>query len=132
MKLDKVSRSVKIFVWLPFAIYSGWVAVASVANVSAYLFNVAWHGVRIRPSTWTIVMIIIAVAINIMVIWRRNMFEFGFVGGWALYAIGVANSGINDTVSSAAFIAAGLLVLSSFANWVRPEQFDYLKERLKK
>ncbi|MDX1470894.1 MAG: tryptophan-rich sensory protein, partial [Flavobacteriaceae bacterium] len=69
-----------LFVWWPFVIYSGWVTVASIANVSAYLVKLGWDGFGLSEVFWTVSLIIVAVIINLLVTWRRNMREFALVG----------------------------------------------------
>lgn len=114
MQLSKVPFSTKIFFWWPFAIYSGWVTVASVANVSSYLIKIGWTGFGFSPLSWTIIMIVIATIINLIVTWKRNMSAFSFVGAWALIAIGIANSNTNLEIIS--FVAAVILITSSLIN----------------
>ncbi|MFK8059324.1 MAG: tryptophan-rich sensory protein [Polaribacter sp.] len=112
--LEKVPFSVKIFIWWPFAIYSGWVTVASIANVSTYFIKINWDGFGVSPVIWTIILIVIATIINLIVTWKRNMSAFAFVGAWALIAIGVANS--DNTLVTIANLAAGILIISSLLN----------------
>nr|WP_321247458.1 tryptophan-rich sensory protein [uncultured Psychroserpens sp.] len=113
MELWDAPISVIAFLWWPFVIYSGWVTVASIANVSTYLVKINWDGFGISPITWTLVMIIIATVINLIITWKRNMREFALVGAWALIAIGIANQDDQITVAYTAFVAAGILILSS-------------------
>ena len=109
MELWDAPISIIVFLWWPFVIYSGWITVASIVNVSAYLMDMGWDGFGISETTWAIIMIIIAGIINLLVIWKRNMREFGLVGIWALAAIAVANWEINQTVSYAAIFTAAIL-----------------------
>lgn len=113
MQLKSVSKSMQFFVWLPFAVYSGWVSVASVANVSSYLVKIGWNGFGISNEVWTIVMIIIATAINIIVLWTRDIKAFVLVGAWALVAIGIANETRVNTIHFSAYVAAFILVLNA-------------------
>jgi len=102
-----------LFVWWPFVIYSGWITVASVANVSAYLHKTGWEGFGLSPTTWTLIMIGVAGLINVWVTWSRNMREFGLVGAWALGAIAVANWHTNESVTNTAMLVMGILIGSS-------------------
>ena len=113
MELWDAPISVIAFLWWPFVIYSGWVTVASIANVSAYLVKTDWNGFGVSPVTWTIIMITIATIINLMVTWTRNMREFALVGAWALIAIGIANQNTEVIVMNTAYVAAGILIVSS-------------------
>ncbi|PKD20736.1 hypothetical protein APR41_13785 [Salegentibacter salinarum] len=73
--------------WWPICLYSGWIAVATIANVSAYLAKIGWTAPFFGEELWTVIMIVVAVFLNIAMIWRRNMREFAAVGVWALIAI---------------------------------------------
>jgi hypothetical protein len=85
--------------------------VASVANVSSYLVKINWNGFGISDEIWTIIMILIAVIINAIIIFKRNMNGFALVGSWALIAIGIASQTKQNTVGFTAFIAAGFLLI---------------------
>lgn len=113
MELWDAPISVIAFLWWPFVFYSGWVTVASIANVAAYLTSIGWDGWGISEPIWTIIMIIIAGIINLAVTWRRNMREFALVGVWALAAIAVANWDIEKSVAYAAIIVAAIVFVSS-------------------
>ena len=113
IKLGKASIATYLFLWLPFIMYSGWITVACIANVTVYLIKIQWNGWEIAPELWTLFMIGIATAVNLLVTWRRNIPEFALVGVWALVAIGVANAGSYESIKTAAYIAAGILTLSS-------------------
>ena len=112
MELDDERFPTIAFVWWPFVIYSGWVTVASIANVSTYLIKSGWDGFGISEFTWTVVLIIIAIIINQLAIWQRNMREFAVVGAWALIGIGNANKGANETLMFIAFAGAVVLFIS--------------------
>ncbi len=116
MELVDEPISVIVFLWWPFVIYSGWLTVACIANVTLYLTKIGWDGFGISPETWTIIMIAIATTINLIVTWTRNMREFALVGAWAFIAIAVANTDSNETIKMVAYIAAAVLILSSTAH----------------
>jgi len=101
------------FLWWPFVIYSGWVTVASIANVAAWLVKIGWDGFGISETIWTVVMITIATLISLVLTWTRSMREFALVGSWALAAIAVANWESNETVKIAAISCAAVLFISS-------------------
>lgn len=113
MELDDAPLSTIAFVWWPFSFYSGWITVALIANIAAWLTAIGWDGFGISEVTWTITMIIVAVLINLTITWTRNMREFALVGAWGLVAVGVANKGEYETIFYIAIIAAAILVISS-------------------
>ncbi|WP_282032041.1 tryptophan-rich sensory protein [Winogradskyella eximia] len=113
MELDDEPLPIIVFVWWPFVMYSGWVTVASIANVSTYLVKIGWDGLGLSDVTWAIILIVIAVVINVAITWKRNMREFALVGAWALIGIGNANKINNETLMYVAFISAAVLIISS-------------------
>ena len=113
MELWDAPISVIAFLWWPFVFYSGWVTVASIANVAAYLTSIEWNAWGYSEVSWAVTMIIIAGIINLVVTWRRNMREFALVGVWALAAIAVANWNVSKTVAYAAIAVAAVLFVSS-------------------
>ena len=116
MELWDAPISVIAFLWWPFVFYSGWVTVASIANVSSFLVKIGWDGFGLSPTTWTIIMIVIATVINLIVTWTRNMREFALVGAWALVAIAFANFETNALIVYTAGIAAAILIISSMTH----------------
>lgn len=112
MELHKASLKKIIFLWWPFCIYSGWISVALIADIAAYLTKIKWNALGISETAWTIVMFVIAASIHIFVIWNRNMRAFALVAVWALIAIAVANQNENSTVFLAAIITALLVFIN--------------------
>jgi len=94
------------FSWWPICLYSGWIAVASIANVSAYLSKIGWTAPFFGEEIWTVIIIAVAVFINIAIIWRRNMREFAAVGVWALIAIYFRHFGEIPLIAYSALIGA--------------------------
>ena len=113
MELDNEPIPVILFLWWPFVIYSGWVTVASIANIASYLTKINWNGFGISDTAWTLIFIGVAVCINFFMIWKRNMREFAMVGAWALIGIGVANKNSYDFITYTAFGGAVLLLVIS-------------------
>lgn len=100
------------FSWWPICLYSGWINVALIANVSAYLSKIGWVGIVLNEVEWTMIMIIIATGINYFMIWKRNMREFAAVGIWALVAIFIRHLGSEDYIAWTAIIASVFLIIN--------------------
>ncbi|QLE00748.1 tryptophan-rich sensory protein [Galbibacter sp. BG1] len=96
------------FVWWPICIYSGWIAVATIANISAYLSKIGFDGGALSEVSWTMIMIMVATVLNVVMIYKRNMREFAGVGVWALAAIYVRH---RETQENIAYIAIGGAVI---------------------
>lgn len=101
-----------IFGWWPISIFSGWITVATIANIAAYLSKTNWDGGPISLTSWTIAMIIIAMLINLAVIYTRSMREFGLVGVWALFAIYVRHQNSYKSIAITALIGATIILIA--------------------
>ena len=98
------------FVWWPICFYSGWIAVATIANISAFIISLGIEFSQLTQIILTMVLITIAVYLNNLMINLRNMREFAMVGAWALFAIFIRHNG---TIPAIAYYAlAGAIVLS--------------------
>lgn len=112
LELDLEPFTKMLFIAWPFVFYAGWVTVASIANISAYLFKIGWDGFGLAADTWAIIMIVVAVVVNIWAIKSRNLREFAVVGAWALIAIGVRNQETAENVANIAYIGAVTLLVA--------------------
>lgn len=121
MELDHHPLRKYLFVFWPFALYSGWISVALIANVAAFLTKINWNGWGISDLSWTVIMICIAGLINIIMIRTRNLREYGMVGIWALLAIAVANRGNQDStaVVYACYIVAAVILIFAMISGAR-------------
>jgi hypothetical protein len=113
MELDDLPLKKIAFVWWPFCLYSGWISVALIADVAAYLTKINWNGFGISEIGWTMMMIIIAGIINLIITWTRNMREFALVGVWGLVAVAVSNWNPEKSIAYTALVVAVILFISS-------------------
>ncbi|WP_339713502.1 tryptophan-rich sensory protein [uncultured Kriegella sp.] len=122
------------FVWWPICLYSGWISVATIANISLYLTKIGWDGTFLSEQQWTILMIVVATALNIAMIFYRNMREFAAVGVWALFAIFTRHKGSLDTLAHLAlfcsFILLAFIAIHGYQNRGTNPLFKW-RERLK-
>lgn len=100
------------YFWWPICLYSGWIAVATIANIAAYLSKIGWDGGFLNELQWAILMVVVATVINIAIIYTRNMREFALVGVWALIAIYVRHSDIESTLAYISLACALLIFLN--------------------
>ena len=100
------------FVWWPICLYSGWIAVATIANFAAFFSKIGWNGAPLSEVTWTVIMIGIATLLNLFMIRTRNMREFALVGIWALMAIYVRHKEAYDSIAYTALACSTILFLA--------------------
>lgn len=122
------------FVWWPICIYSGWIAVATIANFSAFFSSLGWKGSELNQIVWTMVMITVAVLVNVLMVWLRNMREFAGVAIWALVAIFVRHQDQYEAIAYYALTGAVTLFFITVAHAFKNRDtavFIKLQRRLK-
>jgi hypothetical protein len=103
---------IKTFVVWPFSIYTGWICVALVANIAAWLTKMQWDGFGITQTSWAIIMICTSGAILLFVAWNYELPGFSLVGVWALVAISMADWNKARLVAQAAIVVSIILLVS--------------------
>jgi benzodiazapine receptor len=107
---QSVSQAERWLVHLPFSVYLGWITVATIANITAFLDYVNWNGFGIAPEIWTIIMLVVATAVAGLMAYFRQDIAYLLVLVWAFVGIGVEQA---DTplVANAAYLAAGIVAI---------------------
>ena len=107
---------------LPFSLYLGWITVATIANISAVLYFLAWDGWGIAPQTWTVVMISAAAILGCLLTLTRGDVVFPLVLVWALVGIAVKNAAA-PVIQGAALFAC-LIVVGGLLAGVQQRRSD--------
>lgn len=101
------------FIWWPFSLYFGWINVALLANISAWLVSIGWTGAGISPTLWAILILAVTTVIFVTMVWKRNMREYAFAGAWGIVAIAVKNWDHDHLVAWTAIIAAAIMIINA-------------------
>lgn len=112
MELDFHPVKKYLFIFWPFAIYTGWISVALIADIAAWLTKLNWGGWGISQITWTIFMVVVAGLINILMVLKRNLREYAIVGIWALISIAVSNKNEAQSIVYACYIVSAIILIS--------------------
>ena len=83
----ELTRREGLLVRLPFSVYFGWITVATVANITAWLVSIDWSGWGLSEPTWAVVIIAVAAAIGTTTMLRNRDFAYGLVLIWAFVGI---------------------------------------------
>lgn len=97
-------------VWTPFAIYLGWISVATIANTAITLLALGWDGFGIAPEVWTMVMLTIASLLASYITIVRKELPYTLVIIWALIGIALKQAGI-PLISTAAWVFTVIVTL---------------------
>ena len=85
------------FIKLPFAVYLGWITVATIANAAILLVSVGWDGFGLPESIWTVLILAIGAVIGILTGLRFKSVAYLLTLIWAYAGILIKH------VSSAGF-----------------------------
>ncbi|MBF7096404.1 tryptophan-rich sensory protein [Alkalibacter mobilis] len=77
----------KFFVGIPFSLYTGWITVATIANVTALLVHLEWSGFGLSEELWTILILMVATFIIGTFVVQKNDIVYGAVYIWTLSGI---------------------------------------------
>lgn len=110
LELNDEPVQIILFVWWPITFYLGWVMVATIACVAAWLVAIGYRGGVIEEVIWTIIMIAVATFLFLLLIKTRNLREASMVGIWAFIAIAVKQWQVHNNISVAAIIASFILL----------------------
>ncbi len=136
-KRDDVSNNEKGLVHLNFSIYLGWITVATIANVTAFLVKYGWNRFGFDEQFWTVILIAVAIIITLGMIFIRSDIFYSLVVIWAFAGILIkrlANPAtpamliIVITISGIAVLA--LSVIMQIIRYLRSGRGVYLRRKV--
>lgn len=85
--VKKYSKKIYFIFIMPFSIYLGWITVATIANVTAWLVNINWGGFGLSDVFWTVLVIIVGLIITLLSLLKKKDVAFSMVIVWAYLGI---------------------------------------------
>ncbi|TLS54180.1 hypothetical protein FE782_02200 [Paenibacillus antri] len=107
---DDAGLTSKLFVQLPFSLYTAWIAVASGVNGIVGLKASGGNGWGLE-AYWTMLLLLVAAGIAYAAFRRYRDTPFVLTVVWAFVAIGVEQQGAAPIVAWIAWLLAGVLLL---------------------
>lgn len=92
---------------LPFSLYLGWISVATVANVTSYLYSINWSGFGIPAQAWAAIMIAVASLLGLLMALTRRDSGYLFVLVWSFAGIALKQAEF-PLVATSAWLAVAL------------------------
>lgn len=77
----------KLFIYLPFSIYFGWITVATIANITIFLVSINWNGFGVADYIWTSVILLVGATIGTTRMQKDKNIAYGLVLVWAYLGI---------------------------------------------
>jgi hypothetical protein len=84
---DNKDRKESKLVHITFSVYLGWISIATIANFTAYLVNIEWDRFGMSEEFWTVIMLIIGIAITLYMLIQRKDIYYSLVVVWAFAGI---------------------------------------------
>ncbi len=106
---------------IPFSVYLGWITVATVANVTDWLYLIHWNGFGLPAQAWAVLMIAVASLLGLAMAFTRKDAAYLLVLVWSFIGIAMKQKPAPMVVISA-WIAAGLMLVLAVYSLVRGRQ----------
>ena len=103
-----VTRAERWSVDLPFSVYLGWITVATVANITSWLYSIDWNGFGISAPVWAVIMIVVASVVGFLVASSRRDAAYLLVLVWSFIGIAVKQADVAN-VATTAYLGAGFI-----------------------
>lgn len=92
---EKLTNKEKVFLRLPFSLYFGWITVATIANITAFLVDISWNAWGLTESTWMIIILLVGALIGILRSIKDANIPYILVFVWAYYGIWLKHSSVD-------------------------------------
>ncbi|SFC23793.1 TspO and MBR related proteins [Alkalibacterium subtropicum] len=86
-RVGKIQTKRRWLLPLTFGLYSGWLFIATVVNISAWLVKIEWNGFGIAEEIWAVTVLLIAVGLTAFVLFNTENAIFPIPIAWAYFGI---------------------------------------------
>ena len=115
--LDEVrnaSIAQRLLLHFPFSLYTAWIVVATIANLSIVQTGNGWDNIGLTAVSWTLLKLALAGAIAATVVLRYGDVVFVLVIAWAAYGISVMQSATPAVSGGASTVSLLALLLAMY------------------
>ena len=115
--LDEVrnaSIAQRLLLHFPFSLYTAWIVVATIANLSIVQTGNGWDNIGLTAVSWTLLKLALAGAIAATVVLRYGDVVFVLVIAWAVYGISVMQSATPAVSGGASTVSLLALLLAMY------------------
>jgi hypothetical protein len=82
-----LSRWTRFLTLAPFGLYLGWICIATIANVTAWLVAINWQGAGLSEPAWAVIMIVIGIGVGLFAALALANGYLALAVAWALTGI---------------------------------------------
>ena len=83
MRVQRFGPAERLFIATPFAVYFGWITVATIANITVFLVSINWGGFGIAEAVWTSIVLLVGATIGVLRMRFDRSTAYGLVLVWA-------------------------------------------------
>jgi hypothetical protein len=105
-ELAKAKRLPRFVLSVPIRVYLGWIMVATIANVTAFLVKAGWDGFGLDPRFWTVLVIVVGCALALGFVFTRRAIATPAVVVWAYAGIVIKRLSVDRDYSASVWITA--------------------------
>ncbi len=96
LREEKLSeKKDKLFILFPFSVYFGWITVATIANITAFLVSIGWDGFGISEELWMVIILLVGAFIGIVRMIKDKNIPYGAVFIWAYFGIWIKHTSVS-------------------------------------
>lgn len=127
LQLKDISHQREWLLPLTFGLNTGWLFIASVVNVAAFLVKIEWGGWGIEDGTWAMIMLIVAAVLAGVVLMRVKNAAFPLPIAWAMFGIyqALLEKGADSIIGWTALAVLAVLLVLSVITFVRNDKAVY-------
>jgi len=86
-QIGKIQTRGRWLLPITFGLYSGWLFIATVVNIAAWLVKIEWGRFGIAAEIWSVIILLVAVGLTLMVLVSTKNAIFPIPIAWAYYGI---------------------------------------------
>lgn len=122
-QLEFATLSQHLALHLPFSLYTAWITLATIANISVVQTGNGWDNLGLTAISWTLLKLAVAGAIGATMVIRFGDAVFVIVVAWAAYGIAVMQSATPQVSGGATTLALLSLLLAAYEGVRRIRRF---------
>ena len=111
---EDLSLRDKLIIRLPFSIYTGWITLATIANISALQTATDTNAVGLSYVTWTLIKLALVATVAASVLRRYGDIAFVLVAEWAAWGIHSMQTGTPAVAGAALMLGVAALMLAGW------------------
>lgn len=126
-KLKQLHDNDHWLVPLTFGLNTGWLFIATVVNIAAFLVQIEWNGFGITDETWALIIIPVALILSGVVMLSLKNAAFPLPIAWAMFAINreLQSADVGSILKVMPLVVSALLVVLSVYFFIQNDKDIY-------